>query len=96
MTLLDKYVAKSSAIAERTLGNETIIMSAVDSTLFTLNPTASAIWEAADGKTPLSRIVEVKICAEFDVTPEQASQDAQELVAMLVEKGILKISDTSL
>ena len=52
-----KYIAKSSAIASRMLGGEMMIMSAVDSTFFTLNPVASVIWQAADGCTPLSEIV---------------------------------------
>src|SRR5216683_8327644 len=49
-----KYIAKSSSIASRMLGGEMMIMSALDSTFFTLNPVASVIWQAADGFTPLS------------------------------------------
>ena len=51
------YIARSSAIASRMLGGEMMVMSAVDSTFFTLNPVASVIWQAADGQTPLSEIV---------------------------------------
>jgi hypothetical protein len=93
MSLTDKYVAKSLTIASRLMGDETIVMSTVDSTLFSLNPTGSVIWEAADGKTPLSRIIEEKVCKEFDVTVEQASVDADEFVGKLAEHGILVISD---
>jgi hypothetical protein len=93
MPFIDKYVARSSAIASRILGGEAIIMSAVDSTLFALNPTGTAIWEAADGNTPLSRIVEEKLIAEFDVTVEQACVDAQEFVNHLSEHGIFLVSD---
>ena len=39
--------------------------------------------------TPLSRIIEDKVCAEFDVPVEQASADAQEFVEKLAEHGIL-------
>ncbi len=88
----EQYVAKSSAIASRLLGDEAIIMSTVDSTLFSLNPTGTVIWEAADGATPLSRIIEEKVCAEFDVTPEQARADAEEFVTKLAEHGILIVS----
>ncbi len=87
------YLAKSTAIASRILGDETIIMSTVDSTVFVLNPTGTVIWEAADGNTPLSRIVEEKVCVEFDVTIEQASADAKEFVDELAEHGILVVSD---
>ena len=89
----EKYLAKSNNIAARTLGDETIIMSTLDSTIFMLNPTGTAIWNAADGNTPLSRIIEDKVCAEFDVPVEQASADARDFVTELAEHGILVVSD---
>lgn len=93
MPFSNKYLAKSTAIASRVLGDEMIIMSTVDSTLFTLNPTGTLIWEAADGKTTLSRIIAEKVCAEFDVSVEQAGVDAEEFVGKLAEHGILLVSD---
>ncbi len=90
---MDKYLTRSSNVASRILGDEMIIMSTVDSTLFSLNPTGTVIWQAADGKTPLSRIVEERVCAEFDVSPEQAWRDTEEFVASLAEHGILHLSD---
>jgi hypothetical protein len=93
MPFSDKYIAKRSAIASRLLADEMIIMSAVDSTLFSLNPTGTIIWEAADGNTPLSRIVEEKVCAKFDIAVEQAYADAEQFVNALVEHGILVVSD---
>ena len=44
-----RYVTRSKSIAARALGDETMVMSATDSTLFTLNEVASVIWAAADG-----------------------------------------------
>ena len=49
------YVARNPRVAARMLGGEMMIMSARDSTLFTLNETASVLWQAADGATPLAR-----------------------------------------
>jgi Coenzyme PQQ synthesis protein D (PqqD) len=92
MRLTDTYVAKSPTIASRHLGDETIIMSTIDSTLFSLNPTGTAIWEAADGNTPLSSIIEQKVCTAFDVSVEQAHTDAMEFIGRLVEHGILVVS----
>lgn len=86
------YVSRSSAVAARELGGEMMIMSATDSTLFSLNETATLIWNAADGKTSLRDIVEKKICAEFDVEPEAAYRDAEALVASLSSLGILNLS----
>jgi hypothetical protein len=93
MSTTETYLSKSADIAARRLGDETIIMSTLDSTIFMLNPAGTAIWDAADGNTPLSRIVEDRVCAEFDVTVEQASLDAQSFVDELTEHGILVVSD---
>jgi len=78
------------------LGDEMIIMSARDSTLFSLNEVGSVIWQAADGATPLGEIVERKICPEFDVEPEEALKDAEEFVRELAGHGILVISESPL
>lgn len=91
-----RYVVRSSAIAARALGDETMIMSSTDSTLFTLDEVASVIWEAADGVTPLAEIVANKICAQYDVPPEVALKDAQALVENLAAHGILLVSDQPL
>ena len=56
------------------LGGEMMIMSAVDSTFFTLNPVATVIWQAADGRTPLSEIVEQQVCSEFEIDMETATR----------------------
>jgi hypothetical protein len=88
-----KYIARSSAIAARMLGGEMMIMSVKDSTFFTLDPVATAIWQAADGCTSLSEIVATRICTEFDVSQETAMADAEQLAEELAAHGILLISD---
>jgi hypothetical protein len=93
MTMTTTYIARSSAIASRVLGGETMVMSVADSTFFTLNEVASAIWQAADGVTPLDEIVARDICPEFDVTPRDAWADASEFVRALAAHGILQVSD---
>lgn len=92
----DRYITRSSAIAARLLGGEMMVMSTADSTFFTLNEVATAIWQAADGRTPLSEIVAVKICQEFDVDPEQAQRGADRFVDELSQHGILLVSDQPL
>lgn len=92
----EKYIARSSAIASRLLGGEMMIMSAADSTFFTFNEVATAIWQAADGRTPLSQIVAEKVCLEFDVELETARHDAEQFVDELSRHGILLVSDQPL
>jgi len=87
------YIARSSAVAARSLDGEMMIMSAKDSTLFTLNPVGTVIWQSADGQTPLADIVEQKICPQFEVDPGEAARDAESFVTDLAGHGILLISE---
>ena len=68
----ETYIARSSTIAARMLAGEMMVMNSTDSTFFTLNPVATAIWQAADGRTPLREIVREQVCEQFDIEPEQA------------------------
>ncbi len=89
----EKYIVRSSAVASRVLDGEIVIMSALDSTLFSLSEVATIIWQAADGRTPLSEIVQRRVCTEFDVTPEAAYHDAEAFVDDLARHGILRVSN---
>lgn len=89
----EKYIARSRAVAARLLDHEMIIMSAADSTLFTLSDVATVIWQSADGRTPLSSIVKNRICHEFEVAPEDAYRDADAFTEKLASHGILLISN---
>jgi hypothetical protein len=90
---MSDYIARSTAVAARKVGDEMMIMSARDSSLFSLNEVGCAIWQAADGVTPLEEIVQRVVCAEFEVAPEEALQDAQALVREMAAHGILLVSD---
>ena len=87
------YVARSKYVAARMLGEEMVIMSGRDSTLFTLSPVATAIWNGADGQTTLEQIVEQRVCAEFEVDRDAAMADAQAFVSELAQHGIVLISE---
>lgn len=91
----EQFIARGPALAYRMLGGETIVMSAGDSTLFSLDEIGSFIWQRADGRTPLSLIV-AGICDEYDVAPETASRDAEEFVAGLANRGLLVVSDSAI
>jgi len=88
-----RYVARSRDIAARRLGDELMIMSGRDSTLFELNGTAALLWDAADGVTPLDDIVARTICATYDIDAATALRDAEELLDQLAGHGILVVSD---
>ena len=90
------YIARSTAIAARALAGEMMVMNSTDSTFFTLNEVATAIFHAADGRTPLRDIVRDRICEQFDVDIEQAQTDAEQFVAELSGHGILLVSSQPL
>lgn len=87
------FLARNPRVAARSLDGEMMIMSGRDSTLFTLNKTATILWQAADGNTPLDEIVQLRICAEFEVEPAEALQDAETLARELASHDILQISE---
>src|ERR1700678_2452929 len=87
------YVARNTRVVARKLDGEMMIMSGKDSTLFTLNKTATIIWQSADGATPLDEIVERRICQEYEVDPAAALQDAETLARELAAHGILDVSE---
>lgn len=87
------FLARNPRVAARSLDGEMMIMSGRDSTLFTLNKTATILWQAADGATPLDEIVQLRICPEFDVEPAEALQDAETLARELAGHEILQISE---
>jgi len=87
------YVARNPRVAARSLDGEMMIMSGRDSTLFTLNKTATLLWQAADGATPLDQIIEQRICTEYEVDAGEALRDAESLARDLASHGILQISE---
>jgi Coenzyme PQQ synthesis protein D (PqqD) len=87
------YIARNPRVAARSLDGEVMIMSGRDSTLFTLNKTATILWQSADGTTPLDEIVERRICVEFAVEPAEALQDAEHLARELATHDIIQISE---
>src|SRR5215469_4958688 len=94
--MAEKYIARHSAIAARMLGGEMMVMSTKDSTFFALNEVATVIWQAADGRTPLSEIVAKKICSEFEVDQDRAQHGADHFVDELSRHGILVVSESPL
>jgi hypothetical protein len=90
------YIARAPDVAARMIGDELMIMSTRTSSLFSLNETAALLWQAADGVTPLSQIVERQICGRFEIDVATALRDTEELAAELAERGILRVSDSPL
>jgi len=90
----DRYLARNARTAWRVYDGEAVILLAEDSTLNTLNPVGTLIWQGADGETPVSAIVD-RICAEFDVDPARAESDLTAFIETLSQRGLLEVSMSS-
>jgi hypothetical protein len=85
----DVIVARATRVAARKVAGEMVVLSADDSSLYVFNDLGTAVWEALDGRTPLSAIVDEVICRDYDVDREHARRDVQEFVAALLSHGVL-------
>jgi Coenzyme PQQ synthesis protein D (PqqD) len=91
----DVFVARGDRLAARKVAGEMVILLADDSSLFVLNAVGTAIWEAADGVTPLSAIVEDVICRQYEIDPDTAVRDMLEFVTALEEHGLMVTSGSA-
>lgn len=90
--MTERYPAQNPRAAWRVYDGEAVIISPDDSTLHTLNAVGTLIWEAADGTTALSAVVG-RICDEFEVERERATQDAAVFIESLCQRGLLAVAD---
>ena len=70
------YIARVKEVAARSIGGEMMIMSARDSMLFSLNETATAIWQAADGELQQDLVMGEDLAG----APQRAADDLAEIV----------------
>jgi hypothetical protein len=85
----DLIVARGTRVAARKVAGEMVILSADDSSLYVLNDIGTAVWEAVDGRTPLSAIVDDVVCRDYEVDRDSALRDVREFVAGLMSHGVL-------
>ncbi len=91
---MDKRVFRHRGeFALREVGNESVLVPIrgrvgdLDS-VFTLNGVASRVWGLLDGQRPLNSIVET-ICDEYEVAPEVAVADVDELIGTLEQAHLV-------
>jgi hypothetical protein len=84
------YPAQNPRAAWRVYEGEAVIVSPEDSTMHTLNPVGTFIWEAADGRTALDAIVG-RVCEAFEVDRPTAARDAATFVEQLCGRGLLTV-----
>lgn len=80
-----KYAAHT---AWRRVENESIVLDLNSSVYYSLNDTASMIWEKL-GKGESVEDIAAALADEFDVTEAEASKDVAKVVAMLRDEKLL-------
>ena len=90
--MLDKYVLPDKKIHCRIIDGETVILNLKDNAFYFLNPMGSFIWNLADGKTKVNKIIDA-VLKEFDVDYETAEKDASSFINKLSKTGVLSLYD---
>ena len=79
---------RNPSAAWTTVDGDVVIISPEDSVLHELNATASFIWKQATGERTGRAIAEM-LASEYEVAPETALTDTEELIAHLIGKNLL-------
>lgn len=86
------YLCQNPDTPARTIDGEAIVITPADSTLHTLNDTATFIWDRADGTRTLEQIA-AEMAREFEVDEAALRADALTFVEDAVRRGLLLTSD---
>ena len=89
---LSKYLIPHPQVAARVVDGSAVIVLADAGEVNVLNPVGSRVWELADGTRTGQAIIE-RIVAEYDVTAEQAAQDAQSFLQTLLDANAITLQD---
>lgn len=87
-----RYIAQNPDTPARTIDGEAIVITPHDSTLHTLNETATYIWDRADGTRTLEEIA-AEMLEEFETDAETLRADALDFVQTAVDKGLMLVTE---
>jgi len=85
---LETVLSKTPDAAYRIYDGEATIVLPSKAEVTVLNPVASLVWDAIDGRRTLAEILE-SVLRDYDVPREQAMQDLIEFVNALHEQGMV-------
>jgi hypothetical protein len=91
---LDTVCAPSEDIVAREIEGDIVIVPLVagicdaDDELYTLNPTAKALWDMLDGQRTLGQVA-AALVQEFDAAQSEIEADVLGFAAEMIRRGIL-------
>ncbi|MBD3219673.1 PqqD family peptide modification chaperone [bacterium] len=74
----------------RQVGDETLILTESGDEILTLNEVGSFIWEQLNGQHTLSDVLDI-LCAEYEVSREEAEADLAAFMGELAEHGLIDL-----
>jgi protein arginine N-methyltransferase 1 len=81
----------SDRVLCRRVGDEVLLLHLSSGVYHVLNETAARVWALLENGCGIAAIA-ATIASEFDVDPESAANDAQRLVATLLEENLIRFS----
>ncbi len=85
-------IARVEDIIWREIEDDIVVIKDDGLSVHVLNKTAARIWEMCDGDFGPDEIV-ANLCERYDVSFEQATTDVRNVMAKMVEIGLLKRAD---
>jgi len=79
---------RAATVASRVYGNDAVVISPDEGMVRMLNPTATRIWQLADGSRSVEDIA-AELTAEFDTELSQARQSIMRLLTELSAKQLI-------
>lgn len=92
MDFLNRYPHRDPESVGRILDGEAVVVTPSDSQMHTMNEVGTWLWEKADGSRTVKEIVQ-ELISEFDVEEAVAIEDIRNFIELLMEKGIVRLSD---
>ncbi len=72
----------------RTLDDELVIVRPSDGQIRVLNQLGAFIWQAVNGDRSIADLADL-VCAEYEVSPEEAQTDVVEFLQQLADEGMI-------
>jgi hypothetical protein len=82
------YVPTTDVVSRR-VGQGAVLVHLATNRIFELNATGARIWELMEAQADRDAILQ-SLAAEFDVAPEQASEELNHLIGELQREGLLQ------
>ncbi len=89
MVSLDKRFAKDARISWRIIEDEAVLVDQDEGEVIRLNPIATEIWQAIDGKRTIDEIID-HIYQTFEVDRKRAQKDALRFLKQLARREMVE------